>query len=391
MTLRDRERIQDGLNIGMTFKAIAYEIGKDATTVSKEVKKHLDIRAAGIIPTDRDGKPLPPEVCPLLLRPPFVCNACKKKHSRCKYTKQFYHANIAQREYEILLAEAREGTPLNKEAFYHMDRILTQGIKNGQHLYHIMQTYDLGVSKSTVYRYLNKGYLSVSPIDFPRLVKFKPRKEKYSVYVPKAAKVGRTYQDFLLYLQQEDITDWVEMDTVLGRIGGKTILTLHFTVCQFMAGLLLSDKTALHAAEAIGKLKRELQQNGCRFGDIIPLLLTDNGGEFAHVSAFENDLQGEKETNLFFCDPNRSYQKPNVEKNHTLFRDIAVKGTSFDSFTQSTVNLIFSHVNSVKRKSLGAKTPYEMFTFIYAKEIAHILGIRPVPAKDVIQSPKLLK
>ena len=39
-----------------------------------------------------------------------------------------------------------------------------------------------------------------------------------------------------------------------------------------------------------------------------------------------------------------------VEKNHTLFRDIVPKGKSFDKFTQDTVNLIFSHVNSVKRK-----------------------------------------
>ncbi|MDW7739715.1 MAG: IS30 family transposase, partial [Bacillota bacterium] len=75
----------------------------------------------------------------------------------------------------------------------------------------------------------------------------------------------------------------------------------------------------------------------------------------------------------------------------TLFRDIVPKGNSFDHFTQDNVNLIFSHVNSVKRKSLGGKTPYELFAFTYGAEIATLLGITPVSADKVNQSPSLLK
>ena len=52
-------------------------------------------------------------------------------------------------------------------------------------------------------------------------------------------------------------------------------------------------------------------------------------------------LKGEKEACLFFCDPMQSCQKAQIEKNHTLFRDIVPKGSSFDHFTQDTVNLIF--------------------------------------------------
>ena len=65
--------------------------------------------------------------------------------------------------------------------------------------------------------------------------------------------------------------------------------------------------------------------------------------------------------------------------------------STFDHFTQDTVNLIFSHVNSVKRKVLNGKTPYEMFSFVYGEIIAKVLGISEIPATDVIQSPKLLK
>jgi IS30 family transposase len=391
MTLDDRIEIQECLNHGLSFKAIAKRVGKDQTTISKEVKKHLNIKADDVRWIGKDGNPIMPEICPSLLTAPFVCNPCSKRRVRCKYQKQFYYAKIAHGEYESLLSASREGIPLNKEAFYEIDKVIADGIKQGQHLYHIMQTNKLGVSKSTVYRHLKRGYLSVGSLDFPRVVKFKDRKPKRADYVPKAAKIGRTHDDFLAYADENSIISWVEMDTVIGRVGGKAILTLDFTFCNFMAGLLLDDKTSLEVTTKLKHLKAVFTESGLRFGDVFPLILTDNGGEFANISAIENDDEGEKETLLFFCDPYKSYQKPKVEKNHTLFRDIVPKGESFDSFSQQTVNLIFSHVNSVKRKSLGGKSSFEMFAFPYGETVTAILGIEQIPANRVIQSPKLLK
>lgn len=392
LTLDERIEIQECLNHGMTFKSIAQRIGKDQTTVSKEVKKHLAVNPAPIKRVACDGTPLENAVCPLLLKAPFVCNPCKKRHTHCAFQKQLYYAKAAQNTYESILSEAREGIPLNKEAFYEIDTIVSNGMKRGQHLYHIMQTNSLGVSKSTVYRHLHRGYLSVNAMDFPRVVKFKPRRQRKEGYVPRAAKIGRTYDDFLSYTKENNISSWVEMDTVIGRIGGKVILTLDFTFCNFMAALLLEEKTAAQATEKIRLLKTSLAACGVHFGDVFPLVLTDNGGEFANVFAIESSItDGEKESALFFCDPFQSCQKPKVEKNHTLFRDIVPKGDSFDTFSQKTVNLIFSHVNSIKRKSLNGKTPCEMFTFAYGDLIATLLGIISIPADLVIQSPKLLK
>jgi IS30 family transposase len=390
LTMDNRIEIQDCLYHGMTFKAIAKRIGKDQTTISKEVKKHLDVTVDDVTRTDMHGNPIVPEVCPALLKAPFVCNPCNRRHTRCKYRKQFYHAKKAHQEYEALLCEAREGIPLSKESFYEMDRVLSEGVQHGQHLYHIMQTKELGVSKSTVYRHLKQGYLSVSAIDFPRVVKFKPRNKRPNDYVPKALKVGRTYGDFLRFMNESGMASWVEMDTVIGRIGGKVILTLDFTLCNFMAGILLDNKTAAETAQKIQSLKNRFDVAGIRFGSIMPIILTDNGGEFADVFTIENGLDGQKETDLFFCDPMQSSQKPYVEKNHTLFRDIVPKGSSFDGFTQDTVNLVFSHVNGVKRKILNGRTPYEMFTFIFGEAAVKILGVQFVPPDKVIQSPKLL-
>jgi len=165
--------------------------------------------------------------------------------------------------------------------------------------------------------------MSIGPIDLPRSVKFKQRKGKKQEHIPKNLKIGRTYADFIAYKAEHGISAWVEMDTVIGRVGGKVIVTFDFAFCNFMFGLLVEDKYALSVSNVVTKLKEKLHQLGLSFGNIFPVILTDNGGEFSNIFIFENSLKGDRETRLFFCDPCQSSQKPYVEKNHTLLRDVA--------------------------------------------------------------------
>lgn len=383
MTLDDRIEIQECLSKGMTFKAIGQRIGKSQTTISREVKIHMAPHTNSFVRTE--------EVCPKLLKAPFVCNGCEKKsRSNCPYKRQLYVAKKAQAEYDTVLVESRTGIPLNKESFYETERIISEAVQNGQHIYHIIQSNNLPISTATVYRHIQKRYYSITPMDLPRAVKFKPRNSKESDYVPKWAREGRTFDDFLAFVEDNSDLPLVQLDTVIGRIGGKVIMTIHFVNSDFMIGLLLDNKTAAEAANKIQALKAELKALGFIFGDIAPLLLTDNGGEFSIVSAFENDTDGNAESHMFFCEPCSPHEKAEIEKNHTLFRDIVKTGTSFDDFTQETVNLIFSHVNAVKRKQFNGKSAYDMFSFYYSEILASALGISFVPANEVIQSPKLV-
>ena len=137
---------------------------------------------------------------------------------------------------------------MNKESFYETEALISSAVKRGQHVYHIIQSNDLPTSKSSVYRHIKKGYYSISNIDLPRAVKFKSRKSKQSEFVPKWAKEGRTYADFLEYLELSEIVDYTEMDSLIGRIGGKIIVTLHFNSFDFMVGILCDNKTAAAVA-----------------------------------------------------------------------------------------------------------------------------------------------
>ena len=379
LTLSDRNDVQLGLERGETFKAIAQLILKDPTTVSKEVKRNKQIR-------DSTSNNLP---CPLLDKAPFVCNGCPKRRQNCGYQKIFYLAKQAQKQYEQTLVEAREGTPLNSQTFWDMDKIISEGVKKGQHIYHILKTHNLDVSSSTVYRHIRKGYLSIAPIDLTRAVKFKERRTSNLPSIPKEAKKGRSYEDFQNYLALNQLNSWLEMDTVMGRTGGKVLLTFNLSFCNFIFARLLENKTALEVTKHLYDIKNTLYEADKDFFQLFPVILTDNGGEFARVKDIEMDIRGE--IKLFFCDPNRSDQKGRIEKNHTLIRDILPKGTSFDNLTQEDINLVCSHVNSVKRAALNGKSAYELFAFTYGEEIPKLLGISKIPAEDVCQSSKLLQ
>lgn len=384
MTLDDRIEIQECLSKGMTFKDIAKRIGKNQTTVSREVKLHQKPHMNGFVRTD--------EVCPKLLKAPFVCNGCEKRsRSNCPYRRQVYDAKFAQAAYENVLSDSRTGVALNKESFYQTESIISDAVSRGQHIYHVIATNKLPTSTASVYRYIKKGYYSIIPMDLPRAVKFKERKSGNTEHVPSCMKKGRTYSEYQTFIEDNPGIPTVQLDTVIGRIGGKVIMTLHFVQYDFMTGLLLDNKSSAQAAEKIRNLKETLIEHGFHFGDIIPVILTDNGGEFSQVPAFENDLNGNQETMLFFCDPASPNEKPHIEKNHTLFRDIVPSGSSFDDFTQDTVNLIFSHINAVKRKQFNGKSAYDMFTFSYSVDLAEALGISFISPDKVVQSPKLLK
>ena len=379
LTLSDRNDIQLGLERGETFKAIGQSILKDPTTVSKEVKRNRQVRESTC-----DNLP-----CPLLDKAPFVCNGCPKRRQNCGFKKIFYLAKQAQKQYEQTLVEAREGTPLNSQTFWDIDKVISDGVKKGQHIYHILKTHNLDVSSSTVYRHIRKGYLSIAPIDLARAVKFKERRKNNLPSIPKDAKKGRSYEDFQNYLALNQLNSWLEMDTVMGRMGGKVLLTFNLSFCNFIFARLLENKTALEVTKHLYDIKNTLHEADKDFFQLFPVILTDNGGEFARVDDIEMDVRGESK--LFFCDPNRSDQKGRIEKNHTLIRDILPKGTSFDNLTQEDINLVCSHVNSVKRAALNGKSAYELFAFTYGEAVPKLLGISKIPAEDVCQSSKLLQ
>ena len=179
------------------------------------------------------------------------------------------------------------------------------------------------------------------------------------------------------------------MDSVIGRKGGKVLLTLMFGHCGLMLAFL-RDRNDSQSVIDIFLMLRELVGVEL-FCALFPVLLTDNGSEFSNPTAIECDKNGLRTTGVFYCDPCASWQKGRVERNHEFIRLILPKGTSFDTFTQKTINLMMSHINSYSRPALNDKTPFDLFSFAYGEDILSKLGLRKIPANEIVLKPSLLE
>lgn len=157
-----------------------------------------------------------------------------------------------------------------------------------------------------------------------------------------------------------------------------------------MIGILHKNKTADSMLESLNNFQDKLSDK--EYNRLFSLLLTDRGTEFAKPQQFEININtGEIRSKIFYCDPQQSSQKPHVENNHNFIREILPNGQNWSGLTQEKINLMFSHINSTPRESLGDKTPYEIFTFIYGKNLADKLNIQKIEKDEVCTTPRLLK
>jgi len=306
--------------------------------------------------------------------------------------KRIYSAVHAQREYEAVRSESRQGVQLTEEDALRLDSLLSPLLMKGQSLHHICANHadEIMLNERSLYNYVDNGIFTARNIDMPRIVRMGRRKKKKDSFkVDKKCRIGRTYQDFLQFMTEHPGLPIVEMDSVEGRKGGKVLLTLHFIIPQLMLAFIRDANTSQSVIDIFNRLYLELYPD--TFCGLFQVLLGDNGSEFSNPSAIERDLQNNQRTRVFYCDPQAPFQKGAAENNHALIRRIIPKGTSLDRFTQEDITLMMNHVNSYGRANLGDKTPYEVFASLYGEDILRRMGIELIPPDKVTLRPSLLK
>ena len=97
-----------------------------------------------------------------------------------------------------------------------------------------------------------------------------------------------------------------------------------------------------------------------RFTRLFPVILTDNGSEFMRPGDLEFTEDRIQRTDIFYCDPMASWQKPHIEKNHEYIRYVIPRGKTLNPYTQEDMTLLMNHINSTRRQGLGNKAPYEL-------------------------------
>ena len=412
LSLDERFDIENSLCKGMSFKEIGRNIGKDCTTISREIRNHYIVKNTGSVgrkfnnciyrsTCENRGKncnlnnctEFKEQKCNLLNKPPYICNGCKYK-TQCTLTKHFYDAVYANNEYISTLSEVRSGVMIYQEEINTLNEILTPLICEQNQSIHqalLNNKNKIMFSDKSIYKYIDLGILNVKNIDLPRKVRFRNRTKPTTVYkIDKKCLENRTYEDYLDYIKQHPDTPVVEMDSVEGKKGGKVLLTIHFVNCSFMLAFIREHNDAQSVIDIFNLLQSILGID--KFKELFTIILTDNGSEFSNPTEIEIDLTtGEKRTQIFYCHPSSPFEKGSCEVNHELLRRILPKRTPFDDLTQNDINLIMSHINSYKRKKLNNVSPYKMFSTIYGKDTIDKLGIQEIEPNKVNLSPRLLK
>ena len=242
----------------------------------------------------------------------------------------------------------------------------------------------------TLYNYFNRGVFSLPRGDMPRMCMRKTRTvEPIRHKIDPKCREGRTLTDYKKYRQEHPDLPVVEMDSVIGSIGGKVLLTLQLD-CGMMLACLRDTNNSQSVIEYFDALERKLGVD--TFRKMFPLILTDNGPEFSNPTAIETSPDtGELRTRVFYCDPNAAWQKGKVENNHTNLRRILPKGCSFNRLTQADVNLVLSHLNSYIRKCYDDIPAIVRFSSLFGKDSLDALNLAIIPPDDVMLNPKLLK
>ena len=93
------------------------------------------------------------------------------------------------------------------------------------------------------------------------------------------------------------------------------------------------------------------------FKDLTQTITSDNGSEFSN----HESISMASECDYYFCHPCSSWKRGLNVYTNGLIRQYIPKGSNFTDITQKDILEIEDKINHRPRKSLGWKTPYEIF------------------------------
>lgn len=416
LTLEERRIILAGITNGSTKTVIAQTIGKDKSTVGKEIRLHRTLTYKCKMPLEcnhykkcvygRQCTPDCPEYSPFHCsrrdRSPGACNGCSD-WSRCRFDKYQYSPEEAHRDYRTTLTDSREGVNLTVQEAKQMAAVIAPLLKQGQSPYQIVTNHpELGISEKTLYNYIENGVFheiaGITVMDLRRQVSRRLPKKKAKTYKKRTDRKylqGRTYKDYQSYLSEHPEVFVAQMDTVYNdETNGPFLQTFKFVRAGIILALYRDEKTAASMKEGIDILESILGEEV--FHKYVHVLLTDRGAEFSAAEAMETSSDGTRRTRVFYCDPMRSGQKGTLENKHIELRYILPKGTVLRGLGltgQSELNLVLSHINSSPCELLGNKSPLELTEFMYQDLYGKLLafGVHPIEKDRIILKPYLLK
>ena len=307
LTQEERYQIYAYKQSGLTQKAIAKELGRSASTISRELSRNKGKKG---------------------YRPK---QAHEKAQARCKGVTRVIKLDKAMQSVMIEYLE-QQWSPEQIKGYCHRHDIemvsheriyqfIWEDMRNGgnlhEHLRHQRKRYKKRYGKQD-----GRGVIPdrVSIDERPKIVDEKTR-----------------------------FGDW-EGDTIIGKAHQGAVVTLVERKSKLTLAMQVERKTEENVTAAIIELLTPYQSN-------LHSLTLDNGKEFSNHKAFANALN----MKVYFAHPYHSWERGLNENTNGLLRQYLPKHQTLRGIEQSKIIDITTKLNNRPRKALGFRTPLEVF------------------------------
>jgi len=205
------------------------------------------------------------------------------------------------------------------------------------------------ISYVTIYKYIYKNRLSNGNL-------YKQLRHKGKKRIKYGSKRKSRIKERVSIHKRDDIVKEkkrvgdFEIDTIIGKGKKGAIVTIVDRKSMF---LKLSTPCSKKSNIVASEIKRLLAP----YKKKVHTITTDNGLEFAK----HKDISKALKCDFYFCDPYSSWQRGLNENINGLIRQYIPKDTNFENITKEDIKRIENRLNHRPRKSLGWRTPYEVF------------------------------
>lgn len=314
-TLEERRFLQELLSQGYNFHRIAEFLGRNVSSVSREVNR----------------------------------NRSKYKPKHPSDNPYQYHAWRAQTLYTM---RRRKKQPCALEPNSTAWNYVIAGLKKywspeticGR--WHLEHPEEKPIHFATIYRYLKANR-------FPGVSRKQNLRRHGKRYVPRNTSYNSIQPERIIPEWPPEIQmrlrigDW-EGDTVYGGIGKGLLATLVDRKSGGLKAGLLHSRNALETEKVISEKLHNLP---------VCSVSLDNGSEFSEFKKLEADLN----TLVYFAEPHKPWQRGTNENTNGLLRFFFPRGYDFHKLTDEELQKVVALINNRPRKRLGWRTPAEVF------------------------------
>ncbi|MGN1228011.1 MAG: IS30 family transposase [Christensenellales bacterium] len=328
-SLEERKIIERLLKNNYSISNIAKILGKNKSSVSREIKKGTRIKQ--------------------------VVNKTNNKYEPYFVDVEYYDATFANEKYERNKHASGRISQVFQLEFLctELDRLIVkEGYAPDAALHIFMKNYpnEKCVCVKTIYNWIDCGFLKTKNIDLPLKVRRRPKK---------VHNISKKTRGTSIEERPKEVNDKIEFghfegDSVIPKGQKGQIITLTERKTKYSFTFRYENKSSKNIVNALGKLNKMI---GGNLNKLVKSITFDNGTEFSSWEKIEKKYN----IKVYFAHPYSSFERGINEHFNGMLRRKIKKSMSIKQITKHILEKATIWVNNMPRKNLGYQSALECF------------------------------